>query len=182
MALCCATNLLIRLYVDLPESAVALQRLGQYRRRGAARIPATRLHRLETFNALEQLVFLTRQGHGIGMTPEKATLAAAQFEDDLAEGHELETTPPAVDDLVKQTRTQAQRHTAKHGFRAYDIVHVATALMLGCDGFRSFDVKAEQYPAPRRRAGGAKAETALRKKWKFPTDLIGMVDGPSDLS
>ncbi len=34
------------------------------------------------------------------------------------------------------------RHTAKHGFRTYDILHVASALLLGCDTFWSFDVKA----------------------------------------
>ncbi len=40
----------------------------------------------------------------------------------------------------------------------------------------------EQYPAPSKRAGNANAKTPLRKKWKFSTDLIGMLDGPSDLS
>jgi len=147
MALYCDTNLLIRLYVDLPKSAAVLQRIGQYRRRGEARIPVTWLHQLETFNALAQLVFLTRQGHGIRMTPEKAALAAAQFEDDFAEGHGLESTPLPTHDLIKQTRSLAQRHTAKHGFRAYDVAHVATALILGCDEFWSFDVKAKQLAA-----------------------------------
>ena len=147
MALYCDTNLLIRLYVDLPESALALQRLGQYRRRGEAKIPVTWLHQIETFNAFEQLVFLTRQGGGMRMTPETTALAAAQFEEDLATGHGLESTPLAAHDLVKQTRALSQRHTAKHGFRAYDVAHVATALILGCEEFWSFDLKAKQLAA-----------------------------------
>jgi predicted nucleic acid-binding protein len=33
------------------------------------------------------------------------------------------------------------RHSAKKGFRTYDILHVAAALCLGCDTFWSFDRK-----------------------------------------
>ena len=40
----------------------------------------------------------------------------------------------------------------------------------------------EQYPAPHKRAGRTKARTVLRKQWKFPTDLLGIFDGPRDLS
>ncbi len=147
MALYCDTNLLIRLYVELPESALALQRLARHRRRGEARLPITWLHQLETLNAFEQLVFLARQGQGTRMTPEKAALAAAQFDDDLADGHGLESTPIPVHELLKQSRALAQRHTAKHGFRAYDIAHVASALMLDCDEFWSFDAKASHLAA-----------------------------------
>lgn len=147
MALYCDTNLLIRLYVKLPESAVALQQLDEYRPRGSAKIPVTWLHQVETFNAFEQLVFLTRNGDDMRMTPEKAALAAAQFEEDLADGHGLESTPLPVNDLIKQARQLAQRHTAKHGFRAYDVAHVATALLLGCNEFWSFDAKASQLAA-----------------------------------
>ena len=142
MALYCDTNLLIRLYVELPDSAIALQQLGQHRRRGSAKIPITWLHQLETINAFEQLVFLTRNGDGMRMTPEKAALAAAQFEEDLADGHGLESTPLPAHDLIKQARQLAHRHTAKHGFRAYDVAHVATALLLECKEFWSFDAKA----------------------------------------
>jgi predicted nucleic acid-binding protein len=147
MAPYCDTNLLIRLYVDLPESMVALQRLERYRRRSEAKIPVTWLHQLECFNAFEQLVFLARHGGGSRMTPETAALAAAQFEEDLVTGHGLESTPLAAHELVKRTRELARRHTAKLGFRAYDVAHVATALMLGCGEFWSFDAKACQLAA-----------------------------------
>lgn len=146
MALYCDTNLLIRLYVELPDSPTALQRLGQ-RRRSNAQIPVTWLHQLETVNALEQLVFLARQGRGIRMTPENAAFALAQFDEDLAAGHGLDPTQLPVNELVKQSRALSQRHTAKHGYRAYDVAHVATALILQCDEFLSFDAKANQLAA-----------------------------------
>ena len=114
MALYCDTNLLIRLYVEFPTSALALQQLSQSRRRGPARIPITWLHQLELINAFEQLVFLTRNGDGLRMTPEKAVLAAAQFEEDLAHSHGLESVPLATNDLLKQTRVLAHRHTAQN--------------------------------------------------------------------
>ena len=33
------------------------------------------------------------------------------------------------------------RHTAKHGFLTYDMLHVASDLLLGCDTFWSFDIQ-----------------------------------------
>jgi predicted nucleic acid-binding protein len=41
-------------------------------------------------------------------------------------------------------RELSNRHTAKGGFRTYDILHVASALVLGCDTFWSFDAKAKK--------------------------------------
>ena len=46
--------------------------------------------------------------------------------------------------LEEAFHTLAHRHTARHGFRTYDILHVATALLLGCDTFWSFDAKAKK--------------------------------------
>ncbi len=34
------------------------------------------------------------------------------------------------------------RQTARRGFRVYDVIHVASALLLKCDTFWSFDAKA----------------------------------------
>ena len=46
--------------------------------------------------------------------------------------------------LKEQFEELALRHTAKHGFRTYDLLHVASALLLGCDTFWSFDAKAKK--------------------------------------
>ena len=41
----------------------------------------------------------------------------------------------------------ARRHTARHGFRTYDLMHVASALLLGCRNFWSFDEKVRKLAA-----------------------------------
>ena len=147
MPLYCDTNLLIRLYVNLPESAAALRHLERIRRRSASQIPITWLHQLEINNAFEQLVFLARSGQGMRFTPETAALALAQFDDDLTSGLGLATATLPQGNLVKQARDLSQRHTARHGFRAYAVAHVSSALLLGCDEFWSFDVKAGRLAA-----------------------------------
>src|SRR5688572_23997575 len=45
---------------------------------------------------------------------------------------------------ITQFEELALRHTAKHGFRTYDLIHVASALVLRCDTFWSFDPKASK--------------------------------------
>jgi hypothetical protein len=50
----------------------------------------------------------------------------------------------AAEDLTRQTEELSLRHTAKHGFRAYDVLHVSSALLLRCDTFWSFDPKASR--------------------------------------
>ncbi|MFN0075350.1 MAG: hypothetical protein ACKVY0_02635 [Prosthecobacter sp.] len=44
--------------------------------------------------------------------------------------------------LKERFEELALRHTAKHGFRTYDLLHVVSAQLLGCDTFWSFDLKA----------------------------------------
>ncbi|MBE7501425.1 MAG: hypothetical protein HS113_14195 [Verrucomicrobiales bacterium] len=50
-------------------------------------------------------------------------------------------TEISLPDLGRMFETLARRHTAKHGFRAYDLLHVSSALVLRCDAFWSFDAK-----------------------------------------
>jgi predicted nucleic acid-binding protein len=47
-------------------------------------------------------------------------------------------------DVEEQFQQLSLRHTAKHGFRTYDLLHVASARLLGCDTFWSFDPKASK--------------------------------------
>jgi predicted nucleic acid-binding protein len=49
----------------------------------------------------------------------------------------LHTLPLA--DVVTETVRLAGKHTRKHGYRIFDIMHVASALLLGADTFLSFD-------------------------------------------
>lgn len=56
----------------------------------------------------------------------------------------LRPVPVSRPELEAQFEELALRHTAEHGFRTYDLLHVASALLLRCDTFWSFDPKASR--------------------------------------
>lgn len=105
----------------------------------------TWLHRLEVVNALQQCVFMTRQGmQQLRVTPELAAAAEAHFLDDVDQGFRYQNSTISPTSVEATFRDLSHRHTAKEGFRTYDILHVASALVLGCDTFWSFDAKAKK--------------------------------------
>lgn len=112
---------------------------------GGPPLPATFLLRMEVINAIEQQLFFTRSGvPGVHASPEMALLHEATFMDELQRGETMVPTDLGLALLEEAFCTLAHRHTARHGFRTYDILHVATALLLGCDTFWSFDAKAKK--------------------------------------
>ena len=139
------TNFFTNSLLDLargPEADALLESLCQDH---AAPLPVTWLLRMEFTNALQRLVFETRQGtQQLRVTPESAMLAEAEFLRDWEAGTWMRERPLALDDLEAVFDTLARRHTAKHGFRTYDLLHVASALLLGCARFWSFDAKAKK--------------------------------------
>lgn len=136
------TNVLTRLYLNLPETLAAGALFRAASGMAAERIPITWLHRAEFANAVEIHVFLGQQGGHTRVTPEQAALAHALFADDLRAAQVCAVADISPDDLIPQVETLAARHTARHGFRTYDLMHVASAILLGCDTFWSFDAKA----------------------------------------
>lgn len=140
----CDSNVFVRLYVEMPDSEVVLALLAKRRRESNGLLPITWLHQLEITNAFQQMVFLALHGQGGRVTPELAAVALARFDEDIATHDGLKRSTLATDDLLRVTRQLSQRHTPSHGFRAYDIVHVASALLLECDTFWSFDAKASK--------------------------------------
>ena len=108
-------------------------------------LPVTRLIRMEFTNALQRLVFEAKHGSQIlRMSQDLALLARAEFDEGLASGELLRWSPIPEGELEEAFEMLSYRHTAKHGFRTYDLQHVASALLLGCDTFWSFDVKARK--------------------------------------
>ncbi len=109
--------------------------------------PITWLLRVELINAFEQSVLTGFGEVRARVTAEFAGACHQQFRDDISDGLAMR----AVDlPLAKVTRTFeeiALRHTAHHGFRTYDILHVASALVLGCSEFWTFDKKAGKLAA-----------------------------------
>jgi len=107
--------------------------------------PVTLLCRLEFVNAIQLAVFATRHGvPGFQLAPEHALVLEAEFHEQLAEGNQMFHARPLDHEIERQVHTLVHRHTAREGFRTYDILHVSSALVLGCDTFWSFDAKAKK--------------------------------------
>jgi predicted nucleic acid-binding protein len=138
------SNLFSRFYLRLSESEEAIGRMEAARRQGNAPLPVTGLHRLEVMNALQLYVFAGKAGSQVHVTPEQAAAAHATFRSDLSEAVFLRPVQIELPELEAHFEELALRHTAKHGFRTYDLIHVASALVLRCDTFWSFDPKASK--------------------------------------
>lgn len=136
------TNFFTRVYLELPESAEADLLLAQAKEKQSSPLPVTWLHRLETINALQLSVFLGRSAGHTRVTLEQAAAALAEFRGDLEQGQVFRSIPLPLERLEQQFEELALRHTARHGFRTYDLLHVASALVLECDYFWSYDPKA----------------------------------------
>lgn len=138
-------NFLTRLYLLLPGTNEAIYEMEQLRNRGEEALPITWHHRLETINAFRLMVFSSSQGpHQPRVTLEQAAAAHATFRGDLVNGSFLRETGLEWSALEGQFEELALRHTVRHGFRTYDLLHVASALVLRSDTFWSFDPKASK--------------------------------------
>jgi predicted nucleic acid-binding protein len=136
------TNLFTRFYLDLPDSEAADGLVAEVQSGENLPLPVTWLHRIELVNAFEHSVYLGRQPDHPRVAPEQAAIALATFREDLAKPTFLRPARLPEAELERQAEALALRHTAKHGFRTYDLLHVAAALLLDCDTFWSFDARA----------------------------------------
>jgi predicted nucleic acid-binding protein len=105
-------------------------------------LPITWLLKAEVINAFEQAVF---SGYGESQKRVNAELVAScqqQFRDDLRHGIVMKRMEVRQTELERLFEEISLRYTAKHGFRTYDILHVASALLLKCRSFWSFDKRA----------------------------------------
>jgi hypothetical protein len=141
------TNFLTRCYLlmeALPSPKQALAHL----RDADRRLPLIWLHRLEVPNAFEQHVFASRTIGQTRVNSQTAAAAHARFEEDCVNPVSLlRLATVSLPDLERQFHELSRRHTARFGFRTYDLLHVSAALLLDCDGFWSFDEKANKLAA-----------------------------------
>ncbi len=141
------TNFFTRAYLKLPESEEADRLLAHAAKAGATPLPVTWLHRIETSNAFQLHVYFARSPAQPHVTPEQAALALANYRDDLERAACLIAVSIASPELERQFEELSLRHTARHGFRTYDLLHVASALVLKCDTFWSFDARTSRLAA-----------------------------------
>ena len=137
-------NALVKMYLHLPGRAAAIGFLRRLPQAEVWPVPITSLLRFEVTNAIERMVFETRNGAALGVTPEAALLAQGDFTDDFKAGQRLRLHPLNLADIESEFESLARRHTAREGFRTYDVIHVASALTLRCARFLSFDDKANR--------------------------------------
>ncbi len=139
------TNFFSNAYLELTHQGEAEELAGRLRDFGAPAFQVTWLVRFELINTLQNAVFLTRSKvPGISVTPEMTLRAEAQFFEDLAGEAIMREADLALDAVGAEFEALVHRHTARHGFRTYDLLHVTSALLLGCDTFWSFDAKAKK--------------------------------------
>jgi predicted nucleic acid-binding protein len=141
------SNFFSRFYLRVSESEETAGLLNQAAEARSEPLPVTWIHRMETLNAFQLYVFAGRVGGQVRVTPEQAAAAHATFQADLAQPTFLRPVHLGLPELEAQFEELALRHTAKHGFRTYDLLHVASALVLTCDTFWSFDPKASRLAA-----------------------------------
>jgi predicted nucleic acid-binding protein len=133
------TNFLAQLYIPAPDSDKVEFVVDWARDEGLTHLPMTWLLYIETVNAFEQYVFLSRTLGSVRITAEQASIAQHAFKRDVEAGEFLTDSDVPAADLKQRCEDLSRRHTARHGARIYDLVHVASALLLNCEHFWSFD-------------------------------------------
>ena len=134
------TNFFTYLYLEDSGSGRADALVSNHR----PALPITWLLRIEIINAIEQATF---SGYGETqkrITPEFASACQQMFRSDLKEGLVMQAAEVPLHALTRLFEEISLRHTARHGFRTYDILHVASALLLKCHTFWSFDKRASK--------------------------------------
>jgi predicted nucleic acid-binding protein len=137
-------NVLIRLYLDFDGSAQARDLVTTTKVRRHWPLPVPPLLLFEVGNGLQRLVFESRAGAPWTVTPEAAAAAWYEFTTHLDQGTFLQRSPLTLFELERDVESLVARYTARHGFRTYDIIHVASARALGCSRLLTFDAQARK--------------------------------------
>ncbi len=138
------TNFLVSLYLDVGMHGLARQQVGEAAAAQTDVLPITHLLWAEVTNAFQLHTYFARNGGQWRVTSEMAAYATGSFETQLSEHNIFTEADVSWTELRAEFRALSLRHTAKHGFRTYDVLHVPSARLLGCDEFWSFDGKARQ--------------------------------------
>jgi predicted nucleic acid-binding protein len=138
------TNFFTNLWTSLSHSAQA-DLLWSQAVATDVRLFVTRLVNLEYTNALQRLVYESRHGsQAVQISVEIAAIARMEMDDALQSGETVQLAAPDEAAVDAMFDSLVYRYTASLGFRTADIIHVASAIVLGCDTFWSFDERANR--------------------------------------
>lgn len=132
-------NFIVSLYLDRQPDQVD----AKLRSRSGSSAPLilTRLVIMEVINALEQTIHVSETGGQLRVSREVVAACQARFREDLETGC-FQEAPIDLGQVSHHFESLSLRHTARHGFRTYDLLHVASAIALRCEAFWTFDGKA----------------------------------------
>ena len=157
------TNFLARIYLSQLASEDTDDLVEGVYQRLIEPLPITWLLQIELASALELYVFFGKNPPHPRITPEQAAVAHADFQSDLVDGLVYRIADLDSRLLTRRAAELTIRHTAKFGCRAYDLIHVASALELGCTEFWTFDKRAAALAEREGMKVPAKLKAAARK-------------------
>ena len=133
------TSFLVSLYID--EEPTHLAKL--YMQTTASPLPFTPFHRLEFRTALRMRAFRKK------LTIADLQLALRKSDEDLLDNILLHT-PMNWSDTLREAERLGEAHLTETGVRSGDLLHVASAVVLGAREFVTFDQRQTKLA---RRAG-----------------------------
>lgn len=114
------------------------QRADAFLEQFAGPLPVSTLVLLEFRQSVRMQTRLFSLDRRKGFSEREGTAMLRALQSDLACG-ELEMVAPDWADVHRIAEELSAKHTAAHGHRLADILHVATALHLGVEGFLTLD-------------------------------------------
>jgi predicted nucleic acid-binding protein len=103
-------------------------------------LPVTALGLFEFRQSIRWQTFLHRKDATKGYGDREGALMLADLESDLSDGR-LKIEPADWSAVFSTAEQLSGQHSATGGHRAFDILHVATALELGAQQFLTFDTR-----------------------------------------
>lgn len=109
-------------------------------RKLASPLPVTALLLFEFRQSIRWQVFLHRKDASKGYGSTEGAKMLADLQSDVTDGR-LRITPVEWAKVISIADQLSAQHTSKGGHRAFDILHVASALELGAKEFVTFDAR-----------------------------------------
>ena len=127
------TSFLYAFYISQSNSAAAA-----YAAKATEPLYVTDLLLFEFRQSIRFQVWRHQAASTEGLDPKAATAALHQLQEDLANGIAI-LTPCSLREVIAHAEELSSRFTTTDGFRSFDILHVATALLLNAKTLLSFD-------------------------------------------